>query len=116
VIGKSGLIFKCFLRGGDKMKLLAKSEIEKRVKSLSGWQCTEAGTTLEKNFTFSNFTDAVCFLNRIAEFAEEENHHPDLHLTDYKRLKVVLSTHSAGGLTQKDFVLAEKIEAAQNGA
>lgn len=98
------------------MKKLTPEEIKEKLKRLSGWKLDGAETTLEKNFGFTNFSDAVCFLNQIAEIAEEENHHPDLHLTNYKNLKVVLSTHSADGLTSKDFSLAEKIEGALRGA
>ena len=58
-----------------------------------------------------DFAAAVAFINRIAKVAEKENHHPDLHLTGYRRLRIVLTTHSAGGLTGKDHALAEKISA-----
>lgn len=92
------------------MKKLTADECAKKIKSLPGWQLDESNARIEKDFQFSNFTDAVCFLNRIAELAEEFNHHPDLHLTNYKHLKVVLSTHSAGGLTQLDFKMAAQIE------
>ncbi len=92
------------------MKKLTADECAKKIRSLPGWQRDEGGTKLEKDFYFSNFTDAVCLLNRIAELAEESNHHPDLHLTNYKNLKVLLTTHSAGGLTQLDFKMAAQIE------
>lgn len=92
------------------MKRLTEEEAAKKMKTLPGWSVIESGQKIEKKYSFSNFTDAVCFLNRIAEFAEELNHHPDLHLTDYKNLRVVLSTHSAGGLTQLDFKMAAQIE------
>ncbi|HCM42028.1 MAG TPA: 4a-hydroxytetrahydrobiopterin dehydratase [Candidatus Omnitrophota bacterium] len=96
------------------MKRLTAEEAEKKLKAVSGWSMDESGLKIEKKYRFSNFTDAVCFLNRVAEFAEELNHHPDLHLTDYKNLRVVLSTHSAGGLTQLDFKLAAQIEEVKN--
>jgi len=92
------------------MKKLNAEEVKAKMKSLPGWLSDENCAVIEKEFQFSNFTDAVCFLNRIAEFAEEFNHHPDLHLTNYKKLKVVLTTHSAGGLTQLDFKMAAQIE------
>ena len=79
------------------MKKLTLEEIPQKLKALSGWQTDEAGAKIQKKFQFQDFTDAVCFLNQIAEMAEEANHHPDLHLTNYKNLEVVLSTHSAGG-------------------
>lgn len=91
-------------------KLLELTEIQSKLKALKGWALNPEGKSIQKDFKFENFTDAVCFLNQVAEIAEEENHHPDLHLTNYKNLKVVLSTHSDGGVTKKDFILAAKIE------
>jgi 4a-hydroxytetrahydrobiopterin dehydratase len=56
-------------------------------------------------------------VNRIAELAEAEGHHPDLHLTGYRNLKIELTTHAIGGLSENDFILAAKIDAilAQSG-
>ena len=54
---------------------------------------------------------AVDLINRIAKIAESENHHPDLHVTSYRNLKIDLSTHALGGLTENDFILAAKINA-----
>ncbi len=92
------------------MTLLAAEEIKKKLSAAKGWVLSGEGRAIQKDFKFENFTDAVCFLNQVAEIAEAEDHHPDLHLTNYKNLRIVLSTHSAGGLTRKDFVLAAKIE------
>jgi 4a-hydroxytetrahydrobiopterin dehydratase len=58
-----------------------------------------------------NFVSAVRLIHEISVVAESQNHHPDLHLTNYRNLSVVLSTHSKGGLTNSDFTLAEKIDA-----
>ncbi len=92
------------------MKVLNTDEIQKHLKKLSGWSVDSSGARIEKKYVFENFTDAVCFLNQIAEIAEEENHHPDLHLTNYKHLLVAVTTHAESGLTKKDFILAEKID------
>jgi len=92
------------------MKLLTDDEIKKQIGSLKQWVWDHDAHAIEKKFIFENFTDAVCFLNQIAEIAEQEDHHPDIHLTQYRNLKVVLSTHSAKGLTKKDFLVAAKIE------
>jgi 4a-hydroxytetrahydrobiopterin dehydratase len=69
----------------------------------SGW--TETGDGLEREFTFDSFADAVAFVNRLAELAEAENHHPDIELS-FKRVRVRWSTHSAGGVTDRDRELA----------
>jgi 4a-hydroxytetrahydrobiopterin dehydratase len=64
---------------------------------------------IHKRFTFGNFKEAMAFVNQVAELAESADHHPDI-LVNYKRVTLTLSTHSAGGLTQKDFDLASHIE------
>ena len=92
------------------MKLSTGNEIQTALKDLKGWKLMSEGKSIQRDFSFENFTDAVCFLNQVAEMAEEANHHPDLHLTSYKNLRIVLSTHSDGGVTKKDFILAAKIE------
>ncbi len=65
---------------------------------------------LEKTLVFKNFKEAVLFLNKIGELAEAENHHPDLNLFEYKKLKISLSTHSIKGLSENDFIMAAKID------
>ncbi|HLU65849.1 MAG TPA: 4a-hydroxytetrahydrobiopterin dehydratase [Kofleriaceae bacterium] len=74
-----------------------------------GW--TVEGDRLRKEFRFPDFAQALAFVNRAGEVAEQENHHPDLHLS-WGRVLVETWTHSAGGLTENDFVLAAKIEEA----
>lgn len=72
--------------------------------SVSGVNC------IVREFTKKNFVDAVQFIQKIAEVAEAEGHHPDIHLTDYKQLRVELTTHAIGGLSVNDFILAAKID------
>ena len=57
-----------------------------------------------------DFVSAVELIDEIAKVAEAQDHHPDLYLTGYRRLRVELSTHSIGGLSEKDFILADKIQ------
>jgi len=64
---------------------------------------------LEKEFEFKDFKSALAFTNRVGEVAEEQGHHPDIHLA-WGRARVVLWTHAVEGLTQNDFILASKIE------
>ncbi len=92
------------------MKKLTQEEVQKKIKTAGLWQLDPKHLAIQKDFKFENFTDAVCFLNKVAEIAEEEDHHPDFHLTNYKFLKIVLSTHAAGGLTNRDFLVAHKID------
>jgi 4a-hydroxytetrahydrobiopterin dehydratase len=76
---------------------------------LQGWELVN-GTSIRKTITCKDFLDAVGLIQRIAQIAESEDHHPDLHLTRYKRLTIELSTHSIGGLSENDFILAAKID------
>jgi 4a-hydroxytetrahydrobiopterin dehydratase len=79
---------------------LAHEDAERRVKSLNGW--TLDGDAIRKQFTFKDFLDAIAFVNRLAPEAERADHHPDI-LINYKRVTLTYSTHSEGGLTEKDF-------------
>jgi 4a-hydroxytetrahydrobiopterin dehydratase len=62
---------------------------------------------LSKEFTFKDFVEALAFVNRVAEIAEAQNHHPDLHLA-WGKVRVEIWTHKIGGLTESDFILAAK--------
>jgi 4a-hydroxytetrahydrobiopterin dehydratase len=75
-------------------------EAERRLKSLKGW--TLDGDAIRKTFTCADFPSAIAFVNRLAPKAEAADHHPDIHI-DYKRVTLTYSTHSEGGLTEKDF-------------
>lgn len=72
------------------------------------WRVRNKG--VERIYRFKNFLDAVDFINKIAEIAEEENHHPDLKLYNYNTLRVYYFTHAIQGLSENDFILAGKIE------
>ncbi len=66
--------------------------------------------TWVKEFVFSNFKEALDFVNRIMPLAEAADHHPDILIHSYKKVKVMLTTHSEGKITEKDYALAEKID------
>jgi len=82
------------------MPKLTTSEIQNRLKTISGW--TLDGDAIRKQFTFAGFPEAIAFVNRLAPGAEGADHHPDI-LINYKRVTLTYSTHSEGGLTEKDF-------------
>lgn len=71
---------------------------------------TEENNKINKDFEFDNFTQAINFVNKIAQLAEEANHHPDILIHDYKQVKISLSTHSENKVTDKDRELADKID------
>jgi len=87
--------------------LLSSAEVTKRLAALSGWELK--GNALEKTIRFGDFREAMAFVNRVADLAEAADHHPDLRI-HYRQVTVVLWTHSAGGLTQRDFRLASDID------
>ena len=89
------------------MEALNTSEIEKGLESLEGWEFHE--NALETTFEFQNFKEAFTLMTRIAFECEALNHHPDW-TNVYNRLHIRLSTHDAGGVTEKDFKLARLIE------
>jgi 4a-hydroxytetrahydrobiopterin dehydratase len=89
------------------MAALSKDEIRQTLKSMLGW--TFAGSAIHKKFTCKSFMPAIAFVNRIAEAAEQANHHPDITI-NYSQVGISLSTHSESGVTQKDFQLAEAID------
>lgn len=77
---------------------------------LSDWNLPKIPHLIDKEYRVKDFKSAVRFIDRIAKLADNEGHHPDLHLTHYRMLKIVLSTHAIGGLSENDFILAAKID------
>lgn len=88
-------------------RLLDASEIEAELKTIPEWK--QEGDAIARQLVFANFREVVSFLVLIAFDAEEADHHPDVTI-NYKRLNLSLSTHSEGGLTEKDFNLARIID------
>jgi 4a-hydroxytetrahydrobiopterin dehydratase len=83
--------------------------IRSMMKQLSGGWKLKGGRQIEKNFKFPDFKKALKFTNRVGAIAEEQGHHPDILLT-YGAVRLQLSTHSAKGLTENDFILAAKVD------
>ena len=77
------------------------------INEVPGWELK--GDKIERVVGFDGFLQAIDFVNRLAAVAEEQNHHPDIDIR-WNKVRLVLSTHSAGGLTDKDFTLARKID------
>lgn len=88
---------------------MAPNEIEARLRRLDGW--TLDGNALAKDYKFQDFDQAMEFVNRLAAEADELNHHPDWS-NSYNKVSLKLTSHSAGGVTDKDFKLAAAAEAA----
>jgi 4a-hydroxytetrahydrobiopterin dehydratase len=92
------------------MKILSDSEIQKELNNLTGW--IKSGDEIKRKFEFKDFGQAMGFVNSIALLAERANHHPDIDIR-WNKVQLVLSTHSEGGVTQKDISLAKEIESIQ---
>jgi 4a-hydroxytetrahydrobiopterin dehydratase len=89
------------------MPILSAQEIEQR---LAGSQWTRAGDAIVREHKLADFPAAIAFVNRVAEVAERANHHPDILVHGWNRVRLELSTHSQGGLTEADFALAAEID------
>jgi 4a-hydroxytetrahydrobiopterin dehydratase len=88
-------------------ELLTSQDIKAWLKKLPEWD--QEKKHIERVFEFDDFTSAIDFVNSVAEIAEEDEHHPDIDVR-YNKVRIALSTHSEGGLTELDFELAERID------
>jgi 4a-hydroxytetrahydrobiopterin dehydratase len=90
------------------MTLLSDQEIQQR---LAGSEWSLDGQTITRECKHADFAAAIAFVNRVAELAEAANHHPDILVHGWNKVRLELSTHSSGGLTAADFALAAQIDA-----
>ncbi len=90
------------------MSILSAEEIKEKLSDTDGWEIVE--NKLIKEYKLKNFSDAVSFIVKIGIEAEKLDHHPDLYLYGWNKVKVILFTHSANGITDNDINLAHKIE------
>jgi len=88
-------------------ELLSDSEIEDRLRD-SDWR--REGDEIGRDWKFGDFSEAMAFVNRVAEGAEEANHHPDILVHGWNKVRLSLTNHSAGGLTEPDFQMASKFD------
>jgi 4a-hydroxytetrahydrobiopterin dehydratase len=89
------------------MTVLADNDIKDKLKKLDGWKLD--GNAIKKEYKRKDFVDSIGFVSKIALLAERADHHPDL-LVQYNKVNITLSTHSEGGVTEKDLNLAGEIE------
>ncbi len=87
--------------------LIKADDLKNRLKKVPEWELEKKH--IERTFEFDDFTEAVDFVTAVAEVAEDEEHHPDIDIR-YNKVRLILSTHSTGGLTDLDFSLAERID------
>src|SRR5436189_1575591 len=89
---------------------LSAAQVRDSLGAVPRWALGADGKRIRREWRVKDFAMALDFFNRIGRVAEEEDHHPDLHLTGYRQVAVELSTHAVGGLTENDFILAAKID------
>jgi len=87
-----------------------RDEIDRHLRALSDWQLTSDGQRIRRAWVARDFMAAIKFFHSVAELAESEGHHPDLHLTNYRQVTIEIWTHAIGGLSENDFILAAKID------
>lgn len=87
---------------------LSESDARKLLSNVTGWALK--GKTIEKEYSFDDFAEAIAFVNQVARIAEAEGHHPDIFIHKYRYVRVSIWTHAVNGLTENDFILAAKID------
>jgi 4a-hydroxytetrahydrobiopterin dehydratase len=92
------------------MEPLPPAEVALLLKEVPAWKATADGRRIRREWRAKDFVTAIDFFRRVAEVAEAEDHHPDLHLAEYRNVAIEIWTHAANGLTENDFILAAKID------
>lgn len=90
-----------------KLRKLAAKEVRILLKQVKKWRLV--GNKIERKFVFEDFQQALRFVNKVARVAEELDHHPDILIYSWNKVKLTAYTHSVGGLSENDFALAAKI-------
>ncbi len=88
----------------------ARDEAQAQLNTLVGWRLTHDGQRIRKDWTVKHFLAGMEFFNAVAKIAEDDGHHPDVHLESYRKVWIELWTHAIGGLSENDFILAAKID------
>jgi 4a-hydroxytetrahydrobiopterin dehydratase len=89
---------------------IGRVEAERLLSGLAGWKLAADGKLIRKEWRLNDFMAGIDFFKRVADLAEAEGHHPDLHLTGYRNVAIEIFTHAIGGLSENDFILAAKID------
>lgn len=90
------------------MSVLSNEQIHEQLKDLIGWNFSD--NKIEKEYSFKDFIETMSFVNSVALESEKMDHHPDILIHSWNKVRISISTHSEGGVTEKDFQLAKKIE------
>ncbi|MEK9181875.1 MAG: 4a-hydroxytetrahydrobiopterin dehydratase [Patescibacteria group bacterium] len=101
---------KCVPCENKGMKPFGRAEAEDYLTQISDWTLNDKGVKISKEYKFKDFIGAINFINLVADIAEMEEHHPDIHIR-YNKVLLELSTHAISGLSENDFIVAAKIDA-----
>jgi 4a-hydroxytetrahydrobiopterin dehydratase len=88
---------------------LTPDQVQNYLKDMPGWKVSDNNQRIRREWQLKNFVQSLDFLNQVGKIAEDEGHHPDLHLTGYRNVAIEIYTHAIGGLSENDFILAAKI-------
>lgn len=91
-------------------KALTAEQVRELLGSVPEWKLSSDGKRIRREWRVLDFMTAMEFFQQIAQIAESEDHHPDLHLAGYRNVTIEIWTHAVGGLTENDFILAAKID------
>jgi uncharacterized protein (TIGR00730 family) len=108
-LGKTSLSSKKCIPCEDKVPPMTHPQSEEMLSQINQWIMID-DKKIEKTLSFKNFTEATAFVNKVAHIAEEENHHPDIEIFNFNKVKITLYTHNIDGLSENDFILASKID------
>jgi 4a-hydroxytetrahydrobiopterin dehydratase len=89
---------------------ISPNEAIEYIKATPEWTLADDSKSISRKVNCKHFVEAIELLNRIADVAESQQHHPDLHLTGYRKVRIDLMTHAIGGLSENDFIVAAKID------
>jgi 4a-hydroxytetrahydrobiopterin dehydratase len=92
------------------VRALTREEVKAYLQAVPNWKPGMDGTSIRREWRVKDFATALDFFNRVGRIAEDQDHHPDLHLSGYRNVAIELATHAIGGLSENDFILAAKID------
>ncbi|KAH0878821.1 hypothetical protein HID58_066215 [Brassica napus] len=106
---------KCVPCNAKDLRAMTEQSAQELLQKVAGWDMANDNGTLKlhRSWTVKSFTKGLDFFKRVADIAESEGHHPDLHLVGWNNVKIDIWTHAIGGLTENDFILAAKINQLQ---
>ncbi|KFK44811.1 hypothetical protein AALP_AA1G305900 [Arabis alpina] len=106
---------KCVPCNNKDLRPMTEQSAQNLLEKVAGWDMSNDNGTLKlhRSWTVKSFTKGLDFFKRVADIAESEGHHPDLHLVGWNNVKIEIWTHAIGGLTENDFILAAKLNELQ---